>query len=155
MTTKTIEQAGHCIVGCGWREAVQDGYGEHPGYCERTLGGHAEAVSEPNWTRTQFWCSVISPFNDGVFTAEELKAANRHRDGIQLAATFCGEPPEPTLEGGDWRRLAFNLSPGEARQLAAQLIAAADSHDQINQDEYVMRRLEKIAKHVGADIWGA
>ncbi|MAS06204.1 MAG: hypothetical protein CL534_16190 [Ahrensia sp.] len=155
MTTAMHKSAGTCIVGCGWREVVNDGYGEHPGYCERTGGGSAEAVTEPGWTRTQFWCSVISPYNDGLFTQDELRTANRNRDGVQLAATFNGEIPEPTEEGGDWRRLMFNLTPGEARQLAAQLVAAADSHDCINKDEYVMRRLEKIAKHVGADIWGA
>ncbi|WP_283604986.1 hypothetical protein [Mycolicibacterium poriferae] len=155
MTAELHKTAGHCIVGCGWREVVQDGMGEHPAYCERTGGGHAEAVTEPGWTRTQFWCSVISPYNDGLFTQEELRAADRHRDGIQLAATFEGDPPEPVEEGSGWQRLGFNLTPGEARQLAAQLIAAADSHDQINQDDYVLRRLEKIARHVGADIWGA
>lgn len=48
----------------------------------------------------------------------------------------------------------FNLTAGEARQLAAQLVAAADSYDSVNQDDLIMRRLEKIADHVGADIWG-
>jgi hypothetical protein len=49
----------------------------------------------------------------------------------------------------------FNLTPAEARQLAAQLIAAADSHDGIGQGEFILRRLEKMAGHVGADMFGA
>lgn len=154
MSTETHASAGHCIVDCGWAEVVRDG-GEHPDFCERSVGGRATAVTEPGWTRTEFWCAVISPYNDGVFTAEDLRNRNRHRDGVQLAATFVDNLPEPVDEGGGWRRLAFNLTPGEARQLAAQLVAAAESSDRINQDAYVMRRLEKIGRHVGADVFGA
>jgi hypothetical protein len=49
----------------------------------------------------------------------------------------------------------FNFTSAEARQLAAQLIAAADSHDRLGADAFIMRRLEKIADHLGADVFGA
>jgi hypothetical protein len=55
------------------------------------------------------------------------------------------------IDDHGWRELAFHMSSGEARQLAAQLVAAADSKDRVNQDDWILRRLEKIAKHVGAD----
>jgi hypothetical protein len=55
----------------------------------------------------------------------------------------------------DWPGLRFNLSAAEDRSLAAQLVAAADSHDKIDADSYIMRRLEKIADHLGADVFGA
>ena len=64
-----------------------------------------------------------------------------------------GELAVDTAEEG-WSKVRVNFTVAQARQLAAQLIAAADSHDGINHDVAVMRRLEKIALHVGADISG-
>ena len=46
------------------------------------------------------------------------------------------------------------MTPAEARSLAAQLTAAADSDDMIGQDAQIMRRLEKIAERLGVDIQG-
>ena len=64
-----------------------------------------------------------------------------------------GELAADMAEEG-WSTVRVNFTVAQARQLAAQLIAAADSHDGINHDVAVMRRLEKIALHVGADISG-
>ncbi len=56
---------------------------------------------------------------------------------------------------GPWGEPGFNLTAGEARQLAAQLVPAADSHDSPDQNSVIMRRLEKIANHVGCGRVGA
>jgi hypothetical protein len=58
--------------------------------------------------------------------------------------------PTRTYEGARWQELKFNLTPAEARQLAAQLVAAADNHDGgFGQDRHIMHRLDKIPKNLG------
>jgi hypothetical protein len=53
----------------------------------------------------------------------------------------------------DWQEIRFNLCAGEARQLAARLIAAADSHDGIDQSPYIRGQLEKIAAAAGVNLY--
>lgn len=148
-----IEYHSECIVGCGMREAADEGF-DHGPYCERSVGSVATGHIEPEGAATQFWTSVISPHSRGRYTAAEHEALELHRDGVQLRVETDGKFVPDEL-GDKWQFLLFNLTPGEARQLAAQLVAAADSHDGINGDHFVLRRLEKIASRVGADIWGA
>jgi hypothetical protein len=77
-------------------------------------------------------------------------------DGVQATINVRGEDITVERESDKgWSKLRFNFTPAEARQLAAQLVAAADSYDRIEQGDYIMRRLEKIAAHLGADIFGA
>src|SRR6478672_13171577 len=61
--------------------------------------------------------------------------------------------PTRTYEGARWQELKFNLTPAEARQLAAQLVAAADNHDGVGQDRHIMHRLDKIPKNLGGLIF--
>ena len=147
-----VEREGYCIVDCGWDDLPKD---QHGPYCERLVASSATAATEPGGIDTEFWCHVIRPFLHGRFTMSEAREQERHRDGVQLVVGVRGEIPDTTDEGGGWRGLKYNLTAGEARSLAAQLVAAADSHDGIGKDAFIMRRLEKIAEHVGADIFGA
>ena len=143
MTTtpgETREYAGHCIVGCGW---LDNDPAEHPPYCERHVGGKAHAVTEPGWHRAQFWCYVISPFNHGMLSPADASAAEQHRDGIQLTAEIWDQVRDES--DFPYREVMYNMTAAEARQLAAQLVAAADSHDGISQDHHLMRRTEKLA----------
>jgi hypothetical protein len=80
---------------------------------------------------------------------------NRYRDGVQVSILAHGDITVDRESDVGWNKVPVHFTPAEARQLAAQLVAAADSHDRVCQDDYVMRRLEKIARHVGADIFGA
>lgn len=81
------------------------------------------------------------------------QTANSIAMGCNSSSTLLRDPR--TSDEGDWRGLKYNLTAAESRQLGAQLIAAADSHDGIGQDVHIMHRLEKIAAHVGANIFGA
>jgi hypothetical protein len=148
---EAIAREGYCIVGCGWDEVPKH---EHGPYCERMVGSSASGATEPGGIATQFWSQVISPFMHGWFTPSQAMEQEQHRDGVQLTVSVRGEIPATTDEGGGWRGLKFNVTAGEARSLAAQLVAAADSHDGINGHHRVMHRLERIAEHVGAEIWG-
>jgi hypothetical protein len=92
----------------------------------------------------------------GTYPQSYSNNSNKHRDGVRLTVNVASRDVTFSEDAGEpWRELGFNLTSGEARQLAAQLTAAADSHDGVAQDAHIMRRLEKIAQHVGADIWGA
>jgi hypothetical protein len=148
-TDETVDYYGHCIVDCGWLESPIEARGP---YCERSSGSNAVAVTEPKWDRTQFWCSVIHPFLHGATPRAEARNAQRYRDGVQLTVNIWDKNSAP-----DCGEQLFNMTAGEARQLAAQLVAAADSHDGINQSHHVLRRIDKIAKKIGldgADIYG-
>lgn len=144
----TVTREGYCIVGCG-----HDGAGfDHGPYCERSVGGQANAVTEPGWQEVQFWCSVISPHIHGTVSRAHAAACDRNRDGVRLTALTRDETATETF---GWRELGYNLTAGEARQLAAHLVAAADSHDGIDQTHHMLNRIGKLAQKVGADIYGA
>jgi hypothetical protein len=145
---RMIDVHSHCIVGCGWADCD----GDHGDYCERLVGGKATGVTEPGWSQTQFWCSAISSWMRGTFTQKHRADCERYRDGVQLIVNTFGEIPV-TSPAANYHEVKFNLTPGEARQLAATLIGAADDHDRRG-DTFVMSRLEKIADHLGADIFG-
>jgi hypothetical protein len=147
-TGDTQEYAGHCIVGCGW----QDTDAEHPSYCERTVDSKAEGVTEPGWAHTQFWCSVIHPFHNGLLTRSEVSESDKNRGGVQLEVSVRDDAATQSF---GWRETKFNLSAAQARQLAAQLVAAADSNDGISKNHHLMRRIEKLAKGVGVEVYGA
>jgi hypothetical protein len=146
-----VSMYSHCIVDCGWLECD----GEHGPYCESTVGGMARAVTEPGWSETQIWCSVISSYIRGTVPQSYSQDCNRYRDGVQVTIQAHGDITIDRESEDGWSKVRFNFTSAEARQLAAQLIAAADSRDHIGQDAYIMRRLEKIADHLGADIFGA
>jgi hypothetical protein len=138
-----VEQHAGCIIGCGW-----DGPDDptHPEWCERAVGGHADAVTEPRWVPTQFWTAVIRPHLRGTFSRSYSERSDRNRDGVRLTVNVASQDVTFSEDaGGPWRELGFNLTAGEARQLAAQLVAAADSHDSVNQDDLIMRR----RRHLG------
>jgi hypothetical protein len=139
----------HCIVDCGWLDLE-----DHGDYCERTVGGVTSAVTEPGWTETQIWCSVISSYIRGTVPLSYNQDCNRYRNGVQATIQARGDIEIDRQSEDGWSKVRVNFTPAEARQLAAQLVAAADSHDGIAKGEYVMRRLEKIAGHLGADIFG-
>lgn len=143
---ETHEFHGACIVGCGWREC-DDLQNIHPGFCERTVGSKASAVTEPGFHRVQFWCAAIAPYLHGKVSRKESREAYKYRDGVHLIVNTWDDGP-------DYRETTYNMTSGEARQLAAQLVAAADSHDGINQGHFVLRRLEKLGKKVEADMFG-
>lgn len=144
-----------CTVACGYGADDPDWTG-HPEWCERSVGSNAVGVTEPGWVDTQFWCAVVNSRLRGSYPRSYIRDSERLRDGVQLQVNVRGEDVAFTEDaGGGWRELKFNLDAGQARQLAAQLIAAADSHDNLNQEAHIMRRLEKIASHVGVNIWGA
>src|SRR4051794_22228617 len=140
-----VRSYSHCIADCGWLD-VEDHHGD---YCERTAGSCANAVTEPGWAETQVWCSVISPYIRGTVSQSYLRASNRYRTGVQATIQARGDFTIDRESEKGWSKVRINFTPAEARQLAAQLVAAADSHDGIRKDDLVMRRLEKIAKHVG------
>jgi len=112
-------------------------------------------VTEPGWVEAQFWSSVISPYIRGTVSQSHARDCDRYRSGVQTTISVRGEITVDRESEPQWSKLRFNFTPAEARQLAAQLIAGADSHDRIGQDDYIMRRLEKIADHLGADVFGA
>ncbi len=126
--TETIHRHAYCIVGCG-HDGPDNGDPKHGPYCERLVGGHANAVTEPGWERVQFWCSVISPYVHGTVSKQHSRECDQYRDGVQLVALVRDET---CAEAFEWRESKFNLSAAEARQLAAQLVAAADSRDGIS-----------------------
>jgi hypothetical protein len=147
-----ISVHSHCIVDCGWLDVEGDDHGD---YCERTVGSCANAVTEPGWAATQVWCSVISSYIRGTVSQSYYSDSNRYRNGVQATVQAHGDITIDRESEAGWSKVRLNFTSAEARQLAAQLIAAADSHDHINKDDYLMRRVEKIAQHVGADIFGA
>jgi hypothetical protein len=148
---KMVANHSHCIVSCGWADCD----GGHGDYCERTVGGSANAVTEPGWAATQVWCSVISSYIRGTVPQSYLRDCVRYRDGVQATFQAHGDITIDTESEPGWSKVRFNFTSAEARQLAAQLIASADSRDHIGQDHLIMRRLEKIADRLGADIFGA
>jgi hypothetical protein len=91
-------------------------------YCERLIGS-VKAVTEPDWIRTHFWVSAISPFLPGIYTPKEVAAEHQYRTGVQLICLVNGVP------GLDKE---FNIRSEQARTLATLLIAAADLTDGIN-----------------------
>jgi hypothetical protein len=119
-----IDLYSHCIPECDWGDCE----GEHGDYCDRMQGGRANGVTEPFWVRSEFWCSVIRSYITGTVTREHFKDCERNRDGVQLSVNVFGEIPVSS-PSGEYQEVKFNLTPGEARQLAATLIAAADDHD--------------------------
>jgi len=129
--TETITYHGRCIVGCG-HDGPNNGDPEHGPYCERSVGGHANGVTEPGRDRVEFWCSVISPYVHGTVSKEHARDCAQYRDGVQLAVVVRDE-----TDTSGRRETKFNLSAAEARSLAAQLVAAADSHDGIGRDRQV------------------
>jgi hypothetical protein len=146
-----ISAHGHCIVGCG-EDGPPNGDPNHGPYCERSVGSKANAVTEPSWVRTQFWCSVISPYMHGEYPTPFYDDCQKYRDGVQLTASVQGEiAVEPQQPG--WQDLKFNLTPGEARQLAAQLVAAANSNDGIDQSPHLNWRLDKIADRLDMNLY--
>jgi hypothetical protein len=147
-----ISVHSHCIVDCGWLDVEGDDHGD---YCERTVGSSANAVTEPGWAETQVWCSVISSYIRGTIPQSYLRDCNRYRNGVQATIQARGDITVDRESEAGWSKVRINFTAAEARSLAAQLIAAADSHDQIHKNDHMMRRLEKIAEHVGADISGA
>lgn len=98
---------------------------------QRMVGSNANGVTEPGWERVQFWCTVISPYIHGTVSEEHSWDCDQYRNGVQLEADVRDETCTDTF---GWREIKFNLSAAEARQLAAQLVAAADSHDGISRD---------------------
>ena len=128
--TETIHLHGRCIVGCG-HDGPDDGDPKHGPYCERLVGSNANGFTEPGWERVQFWAAVISPYVHGTVSIQHSRDCHQHRDGVQLTALVRDETSAETF---GWREVKFNLSAAEARQLAAQLVAAADSKDGINRD---------------------
>jgi hypothetical protein len=146
-----VESYSHCIVDCGWEDLPDDAHGD---YCERTVGGCATGVTEPGWAKTQVWCSVISSYIRGTVPLPYLWDCNRYRNGIQATIQAHGDITIDSESEEGWSKVRINFTAAEARQLAAQLVAGADSHDHITRDQFVMRRLEKIAEHVGAKIFG-
>jgi hypothetical protein len=110
------------------------------------VGSNANAVTEPGWQKVQFWCSVIHPHIRGTVTRTHAADCDQYRDGVQLLADKRNE------DTGEWAELRFNLSAAEARSLAAQLLPLLTATTKIGADAFIMRRLEKIADHLGADI---
>jgi hypothetical protein len=109
-------------------------------------------VTEPGWERTQFWCTVISAYLQGEMSRADVRDAYEYRDGVQLTASVAGTiRPQESQPG--WQAVSFNLTPAEARQLAAQLVAAADSHDGIDDSHILTYKVEKIAEQLGLDLY--
>lgn len=130
------EYVGRCVVGCGFGDEDRSA---HPPACERHAGGKARAVTEPDLQRAQFWAYVIHPFNHGVLSRDAVRTNDEFRDGVRLTAEIFDDAAQ-----FKWQEVTFNLTAGEARQLAATLIAAADSHDQIDQTHHLLNRIEKL-----------
>ena len=126
--TETVHRHGYCITGCG-HDGPDNGDPKHGPYCQRMVGSNANGVTEPGWERVQFWCTVISPYIHGTVSKEHSWDCDQYRNGVQLEADVRDEACTDTF---GWREIKFNLSAAEARQLAAQLVAAADSHDGIS-----------------------
>lgn len=132
-----------------------DGNPDHGPYCQRGAGSKANAVTEPGWATTQFWCSVISPYLHGTHpTSYYDDCQKKYRDGVLLTALVDGEIVVKRDPGGSWGSVQFNMTPAEARQLAARPIGAADRKDGVSQSPNLLRRLEKMADHLGVEIWG-
>lgn len=123
----TVTREGYCIVGCA-HDNVDYAHGP---YCERSLGSSANGVTEPGLDDVQFWCSVIAPYIHGAVSREHARDCDQYRDGVRLVALVRDESCDDA--GPGWREVGYNLTAGEARSLAALLVAAADSHDGINQ----------------------
>jgi hypothetical protein len=123
-TPDTKDWHGYHAVWCNLRGEPHD---EHFPFCEYQVGG-VEAVTEPGWSRSQLWVSTITSFLHGTYTPSQSAAEERNRTGVQLSCLV--------YEGGDenagWTEKSFNIRSGEARSLAAQLIAAADISEGIN-----------------------
>jgi hypothetical protein len=131
----TVTREGYCIVGCGFEDL------DHGPYCERQVGNKANAVTEPGWQQVQFWCSVIQPYIHGTVSKGHARDCDRYRDGVQLTATIRDDSSSDAYK---WRDVHYNLTPGEARQLAAQLVAAADSHDLIDRSHLLAAELDRL-----------
>ncbi|KAA1248222.1 hypothetical protein F0Q45_21745 [Mycobacterium simiae] len=138
----TVTRTGHCIVSCGHDGADFD----HGPYCERSVGGQANGVTEPGWQEVQFWCSVIGPYIHGTVSRAHAAACDRNRNGVRLTALTRA------TETFGWRELGYNLTAGEARQLAAHLVAAADSHDGIDRTHLLWDRVTKLGQAAGI-VW--
>lgn len=110
-----------------WCEGQDEPHNERWPYCERMIGGIDSALTEPEWDRAQIWVSTIDAFLHGTFTTDEVAAAERNRKGIQLDLLIH------TGAGADngWDGTRVNIRSGDARTLAALLIAAADLSDGI------------------------
>lgn len=117
-----IERHGWHAV---WCEGQDEPHDERWPYCERMIGGVDLAITEPEWDRAQIWVSTISAFFHGTFKTGEVVAAERNRKGIQLDLLIHSG------DGADngWDSTRINVGSGDARTLAALLVAAADLSD--------------------------
>lgn len=106
-----------------WCTDNDDPHDDRAPWCERMVGG-VDAVTEPTGAKAQLWVSNIRAFIHGKFTMAEHEGLEKRRNGIQLAFLV--------KLAGQWDETLINVSSGDARTLAAQLIAAADINDGIN-----------------------
>ena len=91
----------------------------------------------------------------GHLSPVHVRDCDRYSDGIQLSVNVDGEIPVSTAwEGSRWHEVKFNLTPGEVRQLAAHLIAAADSHGGIDQSHHTRLLLEKSCPATSTWMFG-
>lgn len=120
----TVERHGWHATWCDGQDGPHD---ERWPYCERMIGGIDSALTEPEWDRAQIWVSTIAAFLHGTFTTDEVAAAERNRTGIQLDLLIrTGAGPD-----NGWESTRINMRSGDARTLAALLVAAADLSDGI------------------------
>ncbi len=115
-----VERHGWHTTWCVGRDEPHD---ERWPYCERQIGGVDSAVTEPDWNRAQVWVSTIHAFLHGTFTTDYAAAADRNRKGVQLEFLVH--------DGIEWQTQRVNVHSGDARTLAALLVAAADVSDGI------------------------
>lgn len=127
-TPDVINRHGHHAW---WCDGAKDGlHDDRWPYCEASIGG-ADAVTEKGgvddatWERADFHVSTISAFTHGDFDGEQLRRIERNRAGVHLHVDVWDR------EGREYAEQSFNLTSGEARRLAAELIAGADLSDGI------------------------
>jgi|tagenome__1003787_1003787.scaffolds.fasta_scaffold20507020_2 hypothetical protein len=121
------------IASCGWLGLDEDNHGA---YCERSVCSKARALTQPGWTETQICCSVISPFIRGTVPLSYKQDCEHHRRGVQASIQAHGDITIDRESEAGSSKVRFNFTPAEARQ-----------------GEFIMRRLQQIADHVGADIF--
>ena len=114
-----LERHGYHTVWCSDSDDLHD---DRSPYCERLIGG-TDGVTEPRWAPTQLWVSTIHAFLHGTYTANEERAEEQHRVGVQLSILVH--------DGSEWVEKMINMRSGDARTLAALLVAAADINDGI------------------------
>lgn len=92
-------------------------------YCELQIGG-IDAVENDGFGPVQLWVTAIRPFLHGQYAPKTIRAEERNRNGIQLTCLVRDQ--------NNWVATHFNIRSGEARTLAALLIAGADILDGID-----------------------